>query len=78
MEIFKKNTIFDFVKWSKYGLFMSILFTFISLYLFFGVGFNLGIDFSGGSSVKIQYKQNDSPNEEIRHLLAGDSRFNNY
>lgn len=77
MEIFKKNTIFDFVKWSKYGLFMSILFTFISLYLFFGVGFNLGIDFAGGSSVQIQYKQNDAPMEEIRHLLAEDSRFNN-
>ena len=76
MEIFKKNTIFDFVKWSKYGLFMSILFTFISLYLFFGVGFNLGIYFAGGSSVQIQYKQNDAPMEEIRHLLAGDSRFN--
>mgnify|MGYP003371617205 FL=1 len=75
MEIFKQQKIFDFVRWSKYGLIASILLTLASFYLFFGVGFNLGIDFAGGSTAQIQYTQQNAPMAEIRKLLATDERF---
>ncbi|MWV61226.1 protein translocase subunit SecF [Helicobacter saguini] len=55
MEIFKKSKIYDFVGWSKWGLALSVLLTIGAFYLFFGVGFNLGIDFAGGSAAQIQY-----------------------
>lgn len=77
MEIFKQQKIFDFVHWSKYGLIASILLTLTSFYLFFGVGFNLGIDFAGGSTAQIQYTQQNAPMAEIRKLLASDERFKN-
>lgn len=77
MEIFKQQKIFDFVRWSKYGLIASILLTLASFYLFFGVGFNLGIDFAGGSTAQIQYTQQNAPMAEIRKLLATDERFKN-
>lgn len=75
MELFKQNKIFDFVSWSKYGLIASILLTIASLYLFFGVGFNLGIDFAGGSTAQLKYAQKEAPMTEIRKLLAEDERF---
>lgn len=77
MELFRQQKIFDFVHWSKYGLFASVLLTIASLYLFFGVGFNLGIDFAGGSTAQIQYKQEVAPMAEIRKLLATDERLKN-
>ena len=77
MEIFKQQKIFDFVRWSKYGLIASILLTLASFYLFFGVGFNLGIDFAGGSTAQIQYTQQNAPMAEIRKLLETDERFKN-
>ncbi|RDU61328.1 protein translocase subunit SecF [Helicobacter sp. MIT 14-3879] len=92
MELFKHNKIFDFVSWSKYGLALSVFLTLVSLYLFFGVGFNLGIDFAGGSTVQIQYmdkatrnadskNMNSSSNipntQTIRNLLSHDSHFDN-
>lgn len=77
MEIFKQQKIFDFVRWSKHGLIASILLTLASFYLFFGAGFNLGIDFAGGSTAQIQYAQQNAPMAEIRKLLATDERFKN-
>ncbi len=77
MEIFKQNKIFDFVYFSKYGLIGSALIVIVSLYLFFGVGFNLGIDFAGGSTAQIQYEQKNAPISNIRKLLAVDERFKN-
>lgn len=41
------------------------------------MGFNLGIDFAGGSTAQIQYTQQNAPMAEIRKLLATDERFKN-
>ncbi|RDU67649.1 protein translocase subunit SecF [Helicobacter didelphidarum] len=77
MEIFKQNRVFDFVSWSKYGLIISILLTIGSIYLFFGVGFNFGIDFAGGSTAQIQYQEKQAPMVEIRKLLTTNPHFDN-
>ncbi|STQ85848.1 protein translocase subunit SecF [Helicobacter muridarum] len=90
MELFKHNKIFDFVYWSRYGLILSAILSVFSLYLFFGVGFSLGIDFAGGSVVQIQLQSSNSGDQiesssndisitniqTIRNLLSQDSSFN--
>ena len=80
MEFFKHSKIFDFVAWSKYGLGLSLFLSLFSVYLFFGHGFSLGIDFAGGSSVQIQYHEDEANGgapsiQTIRELLANDQRF---
>lgn len=77
MEIFKKNRIYNFVEWSKYGLALSILLTIVSVILFFKPGFTLGIDFAGGSSVQIQYKNQQADIDKIRLALSKDDRLLN-
>lgn len=76
MEIFKKVKIYDFVKYSSYGLALSILLIIASFGLLFVKGFNLGIDFAGGTIMQLQYAQSPSL-AQIRELLAQDERFKN-
>ncbi|CAM3322855.1 protein translocase subunit SecF [Helicobacter labetoulli] len=76
MEVFKKVKVYDFVKYSSYGLVVSIVLIIASFVLLGVKGFNLGIDFAGGSVVQLQYSK-DAPLAEIRELLAKDERFKN-
>lgn len=76
MEVFKKVKVYDFVKYSSYGLVISLVLMLASFMLLGVKGFNLGIDFAGGSVVQLQYSK-DAPLAEIRELLAKDERFKN-
>lgn len=76
MEVFKKVKVYDFVKYSSYGLVVSIVLIIASFVLLGVKGFSLGIDFAGGSVVQLQYSK-DAPLAEIRELLAKDERFKN-
>lgn len=76
MEVFKKVKVYDFVKYSSYGLVISLVLILASFVLLGVKGFNLGIDFAGGSVVQLQYSK-DAPLAEIRELLAKDERFKN-
>ena len=76
MEILKKVRVYDFVKYSSYGLAISIVLIIASFALLAVKGFNLGIDFAGGSVVQLQYKE-AAPLVQIRALLAQDERFKN-
>lgn len=76
MEVFKKVKVYDFVKYSSYGLVVSIVLIIASFVLLGVKGFSLGIDFAGGSVVQLQYNK-DAPLAEIRELLAKDERFKN-
>lgn len=76
MEVFKRVKIYDFVQYSSYGLIISTLLIIASFVLLGVKGFNLGIDFAGGSIVQIQYTQ-PAPLGKIRELLSQDERFKN-
>ncbi|STP09306.1 protein translocase subunit SecF [Helicobacter cinaedi] len=76
MEVFKKVKVYDFVKYSSYGLVISLVLILVSFVLLGVKGFNLGIDFAGGSVVQLQYSK-DAPLAQIRELLAKDERFKN-
>ncbi|MEJ5173072.1 MAG: protein translocase subunit SecF [Hydrogenothermaceae bacterium] len=58
----------DFLKIRKLGYALSIGLLIISLALFFTKGFNLGLDFTGGTSVQIKFKKSLSTSE-IRNIL---------
>ena len=75
MDFFKKNNIYDFVKYSRYGLCISIfIIVYIIIFLFIR-GISLGIDFSGGNIVQIQYSSKDAPIPQIRDILNKNALF---
>lgn len=77
MDFFKHNKIYDFVKYSKYGLIISCILIVGIVVLFFTKGVNLGIDFAGGSIIQIQYTNKEAPISEIREILNNSEYFKN-
>lgn len=75
MDFFRHNKIYDFVKYSNYGLAASVIITLAVVVLFFTKGVSLGIDFAGGSIAQIQYTNKDAPIPEIRDLLNENEYF---
>jgi len=74
MEIFKSNKSYNFMGKRLPFLAFSSLLVVASLILLFTKGLNLGIDFSGGTLVQVQYNK-AAPIKEIRDILAKDVRF---
>ena len=56
MEIFKQVRLIDFVKYSNYGLWLSVALLAVAVFLFIKPGFTAGIDFAGGSSAQLRYE----------------------
>lgn len=77
MDFFKHNKIYNFVKYSNYGLVVSLILTIGVIVLLFVKGINLGIDFAGGSVVQIQYTDKEAPISEIREILNNSEYFKN-
>jgi len=74
MEIFKKDTIFDFMGKRLPFLGISAILVIASFILIFTKGLQLGIDFSGGTLIQVQYEQK-APIGKIRDVLGTDQRF---
>jgi preprotein translocase subunit SecF len=69
MELFKYKEAFALMRFAKgFGLLSAILVV-TSLVLIFTRGFNLGIDFEGGTLVQIKYEKK-APIEKVRDILA--------
>ena len=68
MEVFKQNKTYDFMSHRIKFLVLSIGVIVVGLVLNFTKGLNFGIDFTGGTVVQIQYKQN-APMQLIRDTL---------
>ncbi|MGK0256176.1 MAG: preprotein translocase subunit SecF [Arcobacteraceae bacterium] len=74
MEIFKSNKTYNFMgKRLPFLAFSSVL-VIASFVLLFTKGLNLGIDFSGGTLVQVQYTKM-APIQDIRNILSKDIRF---
>jgi preprotein translocase subunit SecF len=74
MEIFKSNKTYNFMgKRLPFLAFSSIL-VIASFILLFTKGLNLGIDFSGGTLVQVQYTK-AAPINDIRNILSQDEKF---
>jgi SecD/SecF fusion protein len=65
------GTKIDFMRISHYVIVLSIIMTFVSLGAVYFKGFNLGIDFKGGSAIEIQHTTGPADAAQVRHLLDG-------
>ena len=74
MEIFKQNKTYDFMGKRLPFLGFSALLVIVSFVLLFTKGLNLGIDFSGGTLVQVQYTQN-APIDKVRDVLSTNEKF---
>lgn len=75
MDFFKHDKIYDFVKYSNYGILASALIIVALVVVFFTKGVNLGIDFAGGSVAQIKYAQDSAPIPQIRTDLSANPYF---
>jgi preprotein translocase SecF subunit len=55
MQIFV-NSKYDFVKWRFYAVSFSLIFMLLGLAMFFKHGVNWGIDFAGGATITLRFK----------------------
>ncbi|MDP3995891.1 MAG: protein translocase subunit SecF [bacterium] len=62
---------FKFVKYSKVYFVFSGIFVLASLFSLFYFGLKLGIDFTGGSILEVEYGESRPANQEIRDALTG-------
>jgi len=59
-----------FIKYRKIFYILSSILVILSIISFFVFGFNLGIDFTGGSSLELAYKETVPSSDEIRQSLS--------
>ncbi len=74
MEIFKSDKIYDFMGRRLPFLGISAILVIASFVLIFTKGLNLGIDFSGGTLIQIQYTKT-APIKDIREVLSKNIKF---
>tara|TARA_B100000965_G_scaffold181641_1_gene151587 strand:- start:351 stop:1268 length:918 start_codon:yes stop_codon:yes gene_type:complete len=67
------NINFEFMKWHKSAVYVSIFLILLSIFSIFAKGFNYGVDFKGGTIIEIGFS-NEAPIDEIRDFL----NVNNY
>jgi preprotein translocase subunit SecF len=69
LKLVPDDTNFDFLKWRKVASFMSFFLVVVSIALVAVKGLNLGVDFVGGQSVRVEFPQAMPPIEEIREKV---------
>ena len=74
MEIFKSDKIYNFMGRRLPFLGFSAILVIASFVLLFTKGLNLGIDFSGGTLIQVQYTK-PAPINDIRDILSKNSAF---
>ena len=74
MEFFKSNKIYNFMGKRIPFLIFSAILVLGSFGLIFTKGLHLGIDFSGGTLIQVQYTK-EAPIPQIRDILKGNQKF---
>lgn len=69
MELFKYEKPLSLMKQAKRFGILSIILVVTSLGLIFTKGFNMGIDFAGGTVIQVKY-ENKAPIDEVRDVLS--------
>ena len=70
-----KNSKFDFCKNLKWFMLLPIVIVFIGMVLFGTIGFNLGIDFTGGTTIKIYTNSDGLIEDEDYDVLKLNNNF---
>lgn len=61
----------NFLKYTKIYFALAVIMVGLSLYAIFAYGLNMGIDFEGGSSISVSYKNDRPDTEQIKNSLFG-------
>lgn len=69
MRIFKKEPNFQFMNKRGYAFIFSGIIIVIGVLLFYTRGFNLGIDFTGGTNIEVSFREDISTNQ-LRKVLG--------
>lgn len=69
LKLVPDDTNFDFLRWRKWASAASFILVVISIALVAVKGLNLGVDFVGGQSVRVEFPQAMPPIEEIREKV---------
>lgn len=76
MDFFKHNKVYDFIKYSNFGLAVSGILLILIFIFIFTKGINLGVDFAGGNIVQILYLDGkEAPISKIRDILNKSDDF---
>jgi preprotein translocase subunit SecF len=70
MDIFPQNVVFNFMRWRKPALLLSVAFVVTAIGLILGGHPKLGTDFVGGTEVEVDFKQPVAP-DAIRQAVRG-------
>ncbi|MEQ1719699.1 MAG: protein translocase subunit SecF, partial [Nitrosomonas sp.] len=70
MEIFRFNRDIPFMRWRRVGAVISITTFILAIFFIATKGLNLGIDFTGGTILEVNYQQ-AADLEKIRTVLTG-------
>ncbi|PZQ22906.1 MAG: protein translocase subunit SecF [Sphingopyxis macrogoltabida] len=70
LKLVPDDTNYDFLRWRKFASFMSFFLVVVSIALVAVKGLNLGIDFVGGQSVRVEFTQDMPPIEDIREAVG--------
>jgi len=68
LKLVPDNTNVDFMRWRNWALVISILVTAAAIALVFTRGLNFGVDFVGGQSLRVSFKQ-PPPIEQLRERV---------
>jgi len=74
MEVFKYKKPLELMAKAKHFGIVSVVLLVLSLGLLFTKGFNLGIDFAGGTLVQLKYDKK-APIDEVRKLISTQSEY---
>jgi preprotein translocase subunit SecF len=75
------DTRLPFMRWSRFGFFVSGILCTLSIILFFSIGLNLGVDFKGGTVLTIRTEQAANIDElraKIAALDLGDAELQEF
>lgn len=70
LKLVPDDTNIDFLRWRKVASFMSFFLVAISIALVAVKGLNLGVDFVGGQSVRVEFNQAMPPIDDIREKVS--------
>lgn len=69
VQIFSNDYYFDFMKWRKVTIGISILFVFLSLLIVGIKGINYSIDFLGGAEIQVNALHNSVSQEQLKKVV---------
>jgi preprotein translocase subunit SecF len=68
MKIFKKEPDFQFMNKRGYAFLFSGIIIAVGVFLFYSRGFNLGVDFTGGTNIEVSFREH-IPVNQLRNAL---------